>query len=66
METGGDHIDAHPAQPALIVEGRGKGLGRTHVVDYRPPFSKCDERIAYIEPQIDGLLQRLTMLWEML
>src|SRR5262249_39235101 len=61
-----NHTGADPAQPALIVEGRGQGLSLTHVVDYRPQFSKGDERIADIEPQIDGQLKRLTMLWEML
>ncbi len=62
----GGHIGADPAQPALIVEGRGKGLSLTQVVEYRPQFSKSEERTAYIEPEIDGLLKRLAMLWEML
>ena len=35
------------------------------LADYRPKFSKCDERIAYIESEINGLLKRLAMLWEM-
>jgi hypothetical protein len=50
----------------LIVQGRRQGLSLAQVVEYRPQCSKPQERTAYIEPQIDGLLKRLATLWEML
>ena len=61
-----DHMGRDPAQPALIVQGHSKGFGLAQMVQYRPKVSKCDECTAYIEPEIDGLLKRLTTLREML
>ena len=65
LQDSGAHIGADPAEPALIVEGRGQGLGLTQGVEYRPQLSQRDEGIADIEPEIDGLLQRLAPLREM-
>jgi len=56
-------IGGDPAQSAGIVQGGGEPFGCAQVVEHCP---KGAERIAHVEPQIDGLLAPFLTLWEML
>jgi hypothetical protein len=59
------HIGRDPPQPRLVIEGRGEGGSLAQVVECLPEFSECHERIPEVEPEIDGLLLRGAILWEM-
>ena len=59
-------IGEDPPQPALIAQRLGEGLGLAQVFEDRPVISERKERIAQVEAQIDGLLDGVTTVREML
>jgi hypothetical protein len=50
----------------LIAERLGEGLGLAQAFEDRSVVSEHKERIAQVEPEIDGLLQGITTFREML
>src|SRR6266571_2815187 len=58
-------IGGDPAQSAVIVQGRGEPFGFAQVFKYRLKCSERNERIAHVEPQINGLLAPFLTLWKM-
>jgi hypothetical protein len=62
----GRHKVGNPCQPPLIAQGLGEDFGLAEVVEDLPKFSEMKERRAQAEPEVDGLLERVTTLREML
>src|SRR5262245_65681177 len=60
------HVGEDPPQSTLIAQSLGEGLGLAQVFEDRPAVSECKERIAQVEPEIDGLLNDVTTFREML
>ena len=53
------------SQATRIVEGFGEGLGLAQICQDTPQVARRKERCAQGESDIDGLLARLTVLWQM-
>ena len=47
-----------PAPAAAGRRGLGEGGSLAEVVEHRPEFPECHERIPQVEPEVDGLLLR--------
>ena len=53
-------------QPTRVVEGHREGLGLAQICQDVPTVAERTERRAQGEPEIDGLLACVTLLWQML
>ena len=60
------HVGEDPPQPTLIAQSLGEGLGLAQVFEDWSMVSERKERVAQVEPEIDGLFQGVTIFWEML
>ena len=65
-QNGVTHGHRDPPQPAWVVQRLGEGLSLAQNITHPHEFSQRKERRAQVEPQIDGLLVRVTTLGEML
>src|SRR5882762_9342213 len=48
----------------LVVEGRGEGLSLAQICQDTPKIAEQEERRAQGEPEIDGLLACVALLWQ--
>jgi hypothetical protein len=53
------------SEPTRVIEGRREGFGLAQQCQDTAKVARWHERIAQGEPQIDGLLARVTRLWQM-
>jgi hypothetical protein len=53
------------ARPTRVVEGCGEGCGLVQICQDTPSVARRPERHAQGEPEIDGLLARVALLWQM-
>src|SRR5439155_20207966 len=58
-------IDRDLAQPTRVVEGHREGFGLAQISHSTPKVTKRSERRAQGEPEIDGLLTCVALLWQM-
>ena len=49
-------ISADLREPTLVAQGGGEGFGLAEAIEDSPELSQRPERIAKVEPEIDGLL----------
>ncbi len=57
-------IGGDPPEPLGIAQSLGEGLGGAHVIEDPRLFAEWQQGIAQVEPQIDGLFQRVAALGE--
>ena len=55
-----------PSQASTVVEGRRKRLGLAQDCQDTPRAARRSECRAQSKPEIDGLLARLALLWQLL
>src|SRR5712691_11839754 len=60
------HVREDPPQPTLIAQRLGERLGLAQVFEDPSLVLEYKERIAQVEPEIDGLLEGLTTFRKML
>src|SRR5262245_19688530 len=54
-----------PSEATRVIEGRREGLSIAQQCQDTPHVARWTERIAQGKPKIDGLLTRVTRLWQM-